>query len=566
MPCRVTRKHHRFHGSAPLGLGACVARPVGKQEIEREPAARAARDKEWANLWQGDVWDASTVREWGDVSREAQKTNRTIHLGRLFGIMVQKGSELSSLPDSDPMKKNMKFKYRVVFQGNNVVDQNWEVALFQDLGSSPATMEAGKAVDCHGCAPGHDVEQADAVQAYIQAPLSGTETWVHLPIEAWPAEWHGKFTKPVVLFKKALYGHPDSGTYWEKHCDTALRAGGYKPVINWPSCYYHSDLQLMLAVYVDDFKLSGPKENLKKGWDLIMRDSKGNERLKIESPAPANLYLGCTHEVKTISHADGHQSRAMVYNMESYLTSTVEKYCDLVENLTGDKVILKQVATPFLIEDNKDAAAGRPATSGGMPICPWCKIPCVKTTGTTSGISGDDERHHAAGAPSKPGKKKKMDAKAKSEKDELPDRGALQPIAASILMKILYAARMARFDLLRATCRLACYITKWTEECDKRLLRLIRYIHCSKGYRQIGWVGDPLSELTPHLYADADFAGCADTQRSTSGVHLSIEGPNSNFPINGSLGRDFASRFLYLYITRIIRQCYKLSGPERTLR
>ncbi len=209
----------------------------------------------------------------------------------------------------------------------------------------------------------------------------------------------------------------------------------------------------MLAVYVDDFKLSGPKKNLQKGWDLIMRDSKGNERLKIETLAPANLYLGCTHEVKTISHADGHQSRAMVYNMESYLTSTVEKYCDLVENLTGDKVILKQVATPFLIEDNKDAAAGRPATSGGMPICPWCKIPCVKPTGTTSGVSGRDERHHAAGAPSKPGKKKKVVAKAKSEKDELPDRGALQPIAASILMDILYAARMARFDLVRATCR-----------------------------------------------------------------------------------------------------------------
>ncbi len=34
------------------------------------------------------------------------------------------------------------------------------------------------------------------------------------------------------------------------------------------------------------------------------------------------------------------------------------------------------------------------------------------------------------------------------------DVGALQPIAAKVLMKILYAARMARFDLLRAVCRL----------------------------------------------------------------------------------------------------------------
>ena len=53
------------------------------------------------------------------------------------------------------------------------------------------------------------------------------------------------------------------------------------------------------------------------------------------------------------------------------------------------------------------------------------------------------------------------------------DRGALQPTAAKVLMKILYAARMARFDLLRAVCHLACFITKWTPECDKRPHRLV---------------------------------------------------------------------------------------------
>ena len=75
-------------------------------------------------------------------------------MGRLFGIMVLKGSEL---PESDPRRK---YKHRVVFQGNNVVNQNWEAALFQDLGSSPASMEAGKAADAYGSLPGHDLEQA----------------------------------------------------------------------------------------------------------------------------------------------------------------------------------------------------------------------------------------------------------------------------------------------------------------------------------------------------------------------------------------------------------------------
>ena len=49
----------------------------------------------------------------------------------------------------------------------------------------------------------------------------------------------------------------------------------------------------------------------------------------------------------------------------------------------------------------------------------------------------------------------------------------------------------------------------------------------------MGWVGDKLSDLQPHLFADADFAGCSDTQRSTSGLHCVIMGPTTNFPIQG---------------------------------
>ena len=60
----------------------------------------------------------------------------------------------------------------------NVQDENWNAALFQELGSSPATMEAGKACDAFGLAPGHAVQQADAEQAYIQRKLGGdTPTW-----------------------------------------------------------------------------------------------------------------------------------------------------------------------------------------------------------------------------------------------------------------------------------------------------------------------------------------------------------------------------------------------------
>ena len=56
----------------------------------------------------------------------------------------------------------------------------------------------------------------------------------------------------------------------------------------------------------------------------------------------------------------------------------------------------------------------------------------------------------------------------------------------------------------------------------------------------MAWVGDEISELGPHLYADADFAGCPRTLRSTSGYHLAIEGPWISLPQTGASARQTA--------------------------
>ena len=55
-------------------------------------------------------------------------------------------------------------------------------------------------------------------------------------------------------------------------------------------------------------------------------------------------------------------------------------------------------------------------------------------------------------------------------------KGKLAPIASRVLMKLLFAARMARFDLLRAVQGLASRITKWSVDCDKALHRLVCYV------------------------------------------------------------------------------------------
>lgn len=140
-------------------MTAMVARPVSRTEMRANEKARLAAHKEWNRLRDNTVWDESVVLNWSDAWANARKEGQYIHKGRVFGICAEKGSEL---PTNDPRRK---FKYRVVFQGNIVTNQQWEWAMFQDLGSSPASRQAGKNVDGYACFPEHVCQQSDAEQA-----------------------------------------------------------------------------------------------------------------------------------------------------------------------------------------------------------------------------------------------------------------------------------------------------------------------------------------------------------------------------------------------------------------
>ena len=180
----------------------------------------------------------------------------------VFRICVEKGSEL---PEKDPRRK---FKGRVVFRGNDVRDESHFMATFQDLGSAPASMSSGKFLDFLGLLPGWKIMQADAVRAYTQAILNGTSTWVRLPRDQWPKAWE-KMKDPACPLILALYGHPDAGTCWEKHCDQQLKKVGFLPILNWSGCYRHVKLRAVLTVYVDDFKLAVHEHDADVAWKAI---------------------------------------------------------------------------------------------------------------------------------------------------------------------------------------------------------------------------------------------------------------------------------------------------------
>ena len=174
MPCIHQQDHHRdkiitVDGGININkmFNTAVARPVARKEMMENEEARKAMRKEWLGQHAAGVYDFSVVREYDDVVREAKKNGTEVHMARIHGICVEKNYQL---PKGNPSRK---FKGRGVLLGNQVKNQFCEAAFFQDLGDSPATFEASRWADFYGCLPGHGVKLADAIQAYIQAVLTG---------------------------------------------------------------------------------------------------------------------------------------------------------------------------------------------------------------------------------------------------------------------------------------------------------------------------------------------------------------------------------------------------------
>ena len=195
--CKILQAH--LH---PV-IHAMVARPVGRKEIESNADAQKPIDVEWHNLESKGAWDYNTVREWSQVVKEAKGRSEKVHVGKIFEICVEKGSELQK---GNPLRK---FKGRTVFQGNNVKDENAEQALFAELGSAPSTMEAAKAIDAYGAMPGNCTQQSDGRQAYTQALYKRIKTWVRLPKYRWPK---GSFLLFTATRIRGVYGRSTAKT------------------------------------------------------------------------------------------------------------------------------------------------------------------------------------------------------------------------------------------------------------------------------------------------------------------------------------------------------------------
>ena len=83
-----------------------------------------------------------------------------------------------------------------------------------------------------------------------------------------------------------------------------------------------------------------------------------------------------------------------------------------------------------------------------------------------------------------------------------------------MVLKCLYLARVGRLDILCSVNERARAITRWTRACDKRLNRLISYIHHTCEYKQYCYVGNTAKQCRLGLFQDSDFPGDLEGSKS----------------------------------------------------
>jgi hypothetical protein len=210
---------------------ALVTRQLPRSEVLSRKDAIAAIKKEFDGIGAMCMGSIETVEEEEAVKKRAIASGQTIHLADLLAICSEKHVALG------PQFRTL--KGRACYRGDQARTEKGNLALYQTMSASPASITAANAIMSYRLMKGHKITSADAVKAYLQSLLNSlAETWVQLPQEVWPDSWFNENKwSPVIRLLCSLYGHPESGAHWERELEQELLDMGTARVPEYQSTY-----------------------------------------------------------------------------------------------------------------------------------------------------------------------------------------------------------------------------------------------------------------------------------------------------------------------------------------
>ena len=130
--------YHEDHiagkGDKSLQHYTLVHKFIPMPQAMKNPAAKAAEDKEWEKLEKIPAWNLTKVRGKSEVIDEARTKGAAVHFASPMDICHLKNAELEA--------KHQKYKSRVVLRGDLVKDDSGSYAVFTEQGSSASQMKS----------------------------------------------------------------------------------------------------------------------------------------------------------------------------------------------------------------------------------------------------------------------------------------------------------------------------------------------------------------------------------------------------------------------------------------
>ena len=113
----------------------------------------------------------------------------------------------------------------------------------------------------------------------------------------------------------------------------------------------------------------------------------------------------------------------------------------------------------------------------------------------------------------------------------LGEDGEHADLAASFVMKLMYAARMAVPQALTPVCRLASELSRWSKDGDRKLYRLYCYLNAYPDLVLVGSFSTADRDKVNMAWPDADLNSDVNTSKSTSGAFIEIAANGRSMPL-----------------------------------